>query len=142
MKVEPFLVASTVNIIIAQRLLRKICDSCKTTVATPVRDLEKHISTQMLKKHFGTNATINLYKGNGCKVCHNTGYSGRLGVFEVLEISKEIHRLIAEKNDSDEINKQAIAEGMTTMLDDGLEKAAKGLTTIEEVLRVTKVESL
>ena len=75
-------------------------------------------------------------------MCHNTGYLGRLGVFEVLEVSKDIRRLIAEKADSDSITKQAVMEGMETMLDDGLDKVLKGMTTIEEVIRVTKVEAV
>lgn len=142
MKVEPFLVASTVNLIIAQRLLRKICDSCKAQISMPRTELEKHIALQMIDRHFGFGDTVSLYAGAGCKVCHKTGYLGRLGVFEVLEVSKEIKRLISLNSDSDEINKQAIAEGMNTMLDDGLDKVKKGFTTIEEVLRVTKVENL
>ena len=83
-----------------------------------------------------------MYKGNGCKVCHDTGYSGRLGVFEVLEVTKDMRKLIAKNADSDEINSLAVSEGMNSMLDDGLQKVLKGMTTIEEVLRVTKVESL
>lgn len=142
MKVEPFLVASTVNLIIAQRLLRKICDSCKAQISMPRVELEKHIAPHMIDKHFGSGDTVSLYAGAGCKVCHKTGYLGRLGVFEVLEVSKEIKRLISLNSDSDEINKQAIDEGMNSMLDDGLDKVKKGFTTIEEVLRVTKVENL
>lgn len=142
MKVEPFLVASTVNIIIAQRLVRKICDMCKTTSEVTVSELKKHLPEEIIKKHFGNEEKLTLYKGKGCKICHATGYSGRLGLFETLEVSKRIRELITEKNDSDAINKAAIEEGMTTMLDDGLDKIKKGLTTMEEVIRVTKVESL
>ncbi len=142
MGVEPFLVASTVNIIIAQRLLRKICDTCKTSYEMSQIDLEKHFPRHVLHKHFGPNPVLTLYKGKGCKVCHNTGYAGRLGVFEVLEVTKDIRELIAGKSDSEAINQKAIDEGMNSMLDDGLEKVIKGLTTIEEVLRVTKVEAV
>lgn len=142
MNVEPFLVASTVNLIIAQRLLRKICDSCKAQITMTRKELENHLPSHAIQKHFGANPVITLYKGNGCKVCHNTGYLGRIGVFEVLEVTKEIRKLISEKADSDEINKLAQDEGMNSMLDDGLEKVLKGMTTIEEVIRVTKVESL
>lgn len=142
MKVEPFLVASTVNIIIAQRLVRKICEMCKTVVSINREDLIKHIPNEIIEKNFGTNAQINVSKGKGCKACHSTGYAGRIGIFEVLNVSNEIRRLITQKNDSDVIEKAAIAEGMTTMLDDGLKKVIAGITTIEEVLRVTKVESV
>jgi len=142
MKVEPFLVASTVNIIIAQRLIRKICDMCKASYDIKRSDLVKNLPEEILKRHFADKEVIRGYQGKGCKICHQTGYSGRLGIFEVLEVTKDIRTLIAAKNDSDVINKKAIEEGMTTMLDDGLEKVLKGVTTIEEVLRVTKVESL
>ncbi len=142
MKVEPFLVASTVNIIIAQRLIRKICDSCKITMTMTRKELEKHIPEHIIQKHLGANPEVTFYQGKGCKVCHNTGYSGRLGIFEVLEVSKEIKKLIAGKADSDVINAQAVSDGMTTMLNDGIEKVIKGLTSIEEIIRVTKIESL
>jgi len=142
MKVEPFLVASTVNVIIAQRLVRKICEMCKTSVNITQSELSKNIPIETIKKHFESSKDIRIYKGAGCKVCHNSGYSGRVGLFEVLEVSPEIKKLIIEKTDSDVITKEAISEGMTTMLDDGLEKVKKSTTTLEEVLRVTKVESL
>ncbi len=141
MKVEPFLVASTVNIIIAQRLVRKICDMCKVGVRIQRSEVVKHIPEEKIAKHFGMGEEIPMYQGRGCKTCHTTGYLGRIGVFEVIDMTETIRKLITEKNDSDVITKQAILEGMTTMLDDGLDKVAKGRTTIEEVLRVTKVES-
>lgn len=142
MKVEPFLVASTVNVIIAQRLVRKICEMCKSSYDYPRNELEKNLPANIVKKHFGDKPEARLYRGRGCKICHSTGYTGRLGVFEVLEVSKDIRTLITEKNDSDVILKKAIEEGMTTMLDDGLNKVSRGVTTLEEVLRVTKVETL
>lgn len=142
MKVEPFLVASTVNVIIAQRLIRKICDMCKMSYDIDRTDLEKNLPTHIITKYFGQKDVVRLFRGKGCKICHNTGYAGRLGIFEVLEVTKEIKTLITAKNDSDVIQKKAIEDGMTTMLDDGLMKVVKGMTTIEEVLRVTKVESL
>jgi len=142
MKIEPFLVASTVNIIIAQRLVRKICEMCKTTINTTHEELCKNLPSEMVKKHFGVKSTINIYKGSGCPVCHSTGFIGRLGVFEVIEVTKEIRSLILKKADSDVIVEQAGKDGMSTMLDDGLDKVAQGITTIEEVLRVTKVEGI
>ncbi len=142
MDVEPFLVASTVNVIIAQRLIRKICESCKGLITISKEELEKNIPKDLVEKHFGVKNEVHIYKGAGCKICHNTGYAGRIGVFEVLEVSNRIKELIAEKNDSDVILQEALKEGMTTMFDDGLDKVVKGLTTIEEILRVTKIESL
>ncbi len=142
MGVEPFLVASTVRVIIAQRLLRKICDSCKQSVTFSRVELSKHFSDETLKKYFQGGEEATTYHGTGCKLCHQTGYKGRLGVFEVLEVSKDIRRLIAEKADAEMINQQAIKEGMNSMLDDAMTKVQQGLTTIEEVIRVTKSEAL
>ena len=115
---------------------------CKGSVVVNRILLVTNISEAIIAKHFGTNSEVRVYRGRGCKICHNTGYVGRIGIFEVLEVSKEIKKLITQKNDSDVILKQAIVEGMTTMLEDGLNKVVKGFTTIEEVLRVTKVETL
>lgn len=142
MKVEPFLVASTVNVIIAQRLIRKICESCKMQVNVKRSEIVNNLPEEAINKHFGKKVDIPVYRGNGCKVCHFTGYSGRIGIFEVLEMTESIRKLITEKNDADIIVKRAIEEGMATMLDDGLAKILQGMTTLEEVLRVTKVESL
>lgn len=143
MNVEPFLVASTVNVIIAQRLVRKICEMCKMSVEMSRDELAKNLPMEVIKKYFGNEKTIRIYKGAGCKICHSTGYTGRLGVFEVLEVTKEMKEMITKKLDSDAIAKKAMEEGgMSSMLQDGLEKVVKGVTTIEEVLRVTKVESI
>lgn len=142
MKIEPFLVASTVNVIMAQRLVRKICEMCKSSLDTTYEALCKNIPEEMVKNHFGSKKIITIYKGTGCPVCHNTGYIGRLGVFEVLEVTKEIRSKILAKADSDVIIDQAIKDGMTTMMEDGLDKVIKGLTTFEEVLRVIKVGSI
>jgi type IV pilus assembly protein PilB len=142
MQIEPFLVASTVNVIIGQRLVRKICEMCKMSEMVSRNEFTKNFTADVVNKHFGESNEVRIYKGKGCKICHGTGYVGRLGVFEVLEVTKEIKKLISEKVDSDIILKKALDEGMTTMMDDGLDKVAKGMTTLEEVLRVTKVESL
>jgi len=142
MGVEPFLVASTVRVIVAQRLLRKICESCKTPLEFTYEDLLKHFSAEVIQKFFPSGKKIITYHGAGCKLCHSTGYKGRLGVFEVLEVSQEIRKLIAAKSDAEIINQKAISEGMRSMLEDALIKVQKGQTTIEEVIRVTKAESL
>ncbi|HJY98254.1 MAG TPA: GspE/PulE family protein [Patescibacteria group bacterium] len=141
MKVEPFLVASTVNIIIAQRLVRSICSSCRTEEKMPIIDIVKHFPEDLVKKYLGPGPNTVVHKGVGCKICRQTGYVGRVGLFEVLEVTKGIRKLVAEKSDSDLITRGARSEGMKTMLEDGLEKVASGMTTIEEVIRVTKVEA-
>jgi type IV pilus assembly protein PilB len=142
MNVEPFLVASTVSVIIAQRLVRKICEMCKASQDVTIDQLKQNLPEDAIKKHFGTKTNARVYIGKGCEVCHFTGYSGRFGIFEVLEVTNSIKKLISAKEDSDAIVEQAVTDGMDTMLDDGLSKVVKGVTTIEEVLRVTKVESL
>lgn len=141
MNVEPFLVASTVNVIIAQRLVRKICEICKGTRVITREELLKNLPLEVINKYVDGKTSMIIYQGTGCKICHLTGYSGRIGVFEVLEVTKDIRDLITKRNDADVILQKAIEEGMTTMLDDGLEKVMKGLTTIEEVLRVTKIQN-
>ncbi len=138
MDIEPFLVSSTVNIVIAQRLVRKICERCKVSQTEKMIDLEKHFDKKLLQKYFKSSNEARIYIGKGCPVCRNTGYSGRVGIFEILLLSEKIQDLIVAKNDSQKIMQQAVTEGMTTMMDDGLFKAQQGLTTIEEVLRATR----
>lgn len=140
MEVEPFLIASTVNIIIAQRLVRKICEMCNTSFSVTYQDFLNKVPRMVLSKLFVDKKEIRIYHGKGCKICHHTGYAGRIAIFEVLEITREIRKLITERNDTDIIEKTAITEGMQTMLNDGLEKIMSGMTTLEEVLRVTKTE--
>ena len=140
MGIEPFLVASTVNVIIAQRLIRKICDKCAVSFIKKPEDLQHQLPKEFIERYFGTGTEIRLFHGAGCPVCHGTGYRGRIGIFEVLEVSEAIQKLIAQKADVSTIQKQAIKEGMTTMLKNGTEKVQLGVTTIEEVLRETRVQ--
>jgi type IV pilus assembly protein PilB len=140
MGVEPFLVASTVNIIIAQRLVRQICSQCRKEETITHGEMVKNFPADLVKKILGSKTEYPVFKGVGCKACHQTGYLGRIGLFEVLDVTKGIRKLITEKADSDVISKAAVAEGMTTMLQDGLNKIKAGSTTIEEVLRVAKAE--
>ncbi len=140
MKVEPFLVASTVSIIIAQRLVRQICSQCKQEISVSVTELTKNFPEEAVREAFGTGKNLKIYKGKGCKLCRMTGYSGRVGIFEVLEVTKDMKKLIIQKADADVVAKQAAKDGMKTMLEDGLVKVASGVTTMEEILRVTKSE--
>jgi len=142
MKVEPFLVASTINIIIAQRLVRKICHRCRQEITVTVDELTKNLSAETITKNFGHQKTIKLFRGAGCDLCHHTGYYGRIGIYEVMEMNNKIRKLISKKCDSETILTEAINNGLTTMFEDGLQKCLQGLTTIEEILRVTKTESL
>lgn len=145
MGVEPFLVASTVNVVIAQRLVRKICDNCKTSYTINKSELLNYFPKSIIDKYFvgvGKEKGVRVYKGSGCKMCHGTGYFGRIGIFEVLDVTAEIRQLISGRADADKIDATARAKGMTSMLDDGLSKMAKGATTFEEVLRVIKTEEV
>ncbi|MFH1286969.1 MAG: GspE/PulE family protein [Candidatus Magasanikbacteria bacterium] len=143
MKVEPFLVASTVNIIIAQRLVRKICTTCimSRTLSPKEKASFSDIEGVMeyFKKHGATTKkAIRVYQGKGCSTCGDTGYTGRVGLFEVMEVSEQIRALIMRRANVDEIKKQAIQEGMISMLEDGVQKVISGATTLEEVLRVAR----
>lgn len=140
MEVEPFLVVSTVNLIIAQRLVRKICQHCKVSKNIKRKELLKYFSNDIISKHFGPESKtkeVEAFAGEGCKFCHESGYSGRVGVYEILEVNDKNKDLIASRSSEEEIEKQAIADGMTTMVDDGIQKIKSGLTTVEEVFRVT-----
>jgi type IV pilus assembly protein PilB len=129
MGVEPFLVSSSVDCVLAQRLARRLCDSCREEYEPP-RQL-------LLDAGFpADNLPKTLWKAVGCRKCGGTGYRGRLGLHEVLNMSDEISRLTVTGATSEAIRKQAIAEGMLTLRDDGLEKCLMGLTSVEEVSRV------
>jgi len=139
MNIEPFLIASTVNIIIAQRLMRKNCSQCIISEETSSEKLKDKFSPALIDKYFGPNKkNIRIYHGKGCPVCGGTGYSGRVGIFEVLAVTEAIRDLIMRRANADEIRKQAIKEGMRTMIEDGIKKVLAGVTTIEEVLRATR----
>ena len=140
MKVEPFLVSSTVSVIFAQRLVRKVCSFCRQESTIDMEEMGKNFPPEVIKRNYGDKKTINIAKGKGCKMCRQSGYLGRVGLFEVLEVTPVIRKLINEKNDADTIGKAAVKEGMTVMIDDGLIKISQGVTTIEEVLRVTRSE--
>ncbi len=130
MGVEPFLASSSVIAILAQRLVRLICDKCKEPYS-PAADVLKDLNLP---------TDARFFRGKGCPKCNNTGLKGRTGIFELLVITEEIRSLIDEKKSADEIGKKARELGMRTLRDDGLFKAKEGLTTLEEVLRVTEVE--
>lgn len=136
MGVEPFLVASSVNVIIAQRLVRKICTRCRVSKEVKLTDF--NLKKENVQKSFGASDVVRVYFGKGCSVCHNTGYDGRVGVFEVLEITDDIRAAITEKKDAAAITAIAVKNGMQTILDDGFDKVKQAITTIEEVIRVIK----
>jgi type IV pilus assembly protein PilB len=132
MGIEPFLVGTAVNLIQAQRLIRRVCASCKVEVT----DMP---SKTLIEIGFPPDSvgTFKLYKGRGCGVCNGTGYKGRVGLYEVMEISEGIRDLIMVGATAVEIKRKALEEGMLTLRMSGLEKIKNGVTTIEEVLRET-----
>ncbi|OGY91238.1 MAG: hypothetical protein A3H70_05080 [Candidatus Komeilibacteria bacterium RIFCSPLOWO2_02_FULL_48_11] len=152
MGIEPFLVSSTTNMIMAQRLVRKICQNCITSYT-----IKKEEAAQIEKDH-GINiaeisqamsqakavsktedfSSILFFKGKGCNKCGRNGYKGRIGIYEVLPMTEEIKNLVNTRADSNAIRAKARGQGMITMLEDGFLKAKAGVTTIEEILRVTK----
>jgi type IV pilus assembly protein PilB len=131
MGVPDYLVASCVNLVMAQRMVRKICPNCKTETKIPPETLQSlGLSENEIKG-------VKVYEGKGCAECNSTGFSGRTGIFEVMPISAEIERMIVSHASSAEIRKQAISEGMLTLRAAALEKLKKGITTMGEVLAVT-----
>ncbi len=131
MGIEPFLVATSVNIIQAQRLIRKICKDCKEEVHIPVEGfVEIGFSEEEAQ-------TMKAYKGKGCTVCNNTGYKGRIGLYEVMEITDELRELIIIGASAIELRKKAVDLGMITLRGSGLHKLRDGVTTIEEVVKET-----
>ncbi|AKM78749.1 MAG: Type 4 fimbrial assembly protein PilB [Candidatus Wolfebacteria bacterium GW2011_GWB2_46_69] len=139
MKVPPFLIAAVLNLIIAQRLVRKICVSCIESF-TPSADVLEVL--QRTHEEMGGDGKVvpkTLYHGRGCPVCNFTGHRGRMGIFEVLEIDNEVRTAISDPEFSlDALMKMARQKGMITMLEDGVRKAELGMTTMEEVLRVIR----
>ncbi|HAZ16857.1 MAG TPA: hypothetical protein DCY49_03070 [Candidatus Jacksonbacteria bacterium] len=151
MGVEPFLISSTTNVIIAQRLVRKICQHCITSYnieKDTMKQLEQRFNMPNLlhamaehgailsdKEEF---SSLLFYRGTGCKKCHESGYRGRIGIYEILEITNPIKKLILQRAPTEDIRSATIEQQMLTLLQDGFIKAKAGVTTIEEVLRVSK----
>jgi type II secretory ATPase GspE/PulE/Tfp pilus assembly ATPase PilB-like protein len=132
MKVEPFLISSTVNLVVSQRLVRRICEHCRekiTISAAALKSLSEVISAPVLA------VKPEFYAGKGCERCTGTGYHGRVGIHEVIELDGPTREAVLRKCSSAELRTIAVERGMTPMLLDGFEKAKLGVTTIEEVLR-------
>ena len=150
MGIPAFLVASTCNVIVAQRLVRKICQDCiesYTLTKAEMEKLEKQIDLTsllaILEQEGATTKrqakeTLLFYRGKGCKKCGKSGYKGRIGIYEVLDVDAEIRELVIQQASADKIMQAARKKGTITVLEDGFIKAKSGITTIEEILRVTK----
>ena len=133
---ETFLLSSTINAIVAQRIVRKICSYCKQ-VFVPLPQVIDEIKKE-LGSFLPASTDVKLYKGRGCSHCSNEGYFGRIGIFEVLSVSEKIAQMILQKPEAEAVKQEAVKEGMVTLKQDGYFKALSGITTIEEVLRVAQ----
>ena len=137
MGIEPFLTSSTLLMVVAQRLVRTICKNCKESYEVKPELLSGLGAPKSLIENNIKNGKIYLYKGRGCQNCSNTGYKGRVGIHEILEVSDPIRELIIDKADSNKIKEVAKKNGMITLRESALRKMMMGLTTVEEVIRVT-----
>lgn len=136
--IEPYLIASSVEAFIAQRLVRIICDKCKAEDRGQMPEVRAQIENDLKDEIREKKLEIKIYKGKGCKACNNTGYMGRTGIYEFLLPNDEIRKLILQKTSSDIIKKKAVELGMKVLRQDGWEKVLAGITTPEEVMRVTQ----
>jgi type IV pilus assembly protein PilB len=131
MGIEPFLVATSVHLICAQRLVRRICKECRTAVELPPQALIDVGFTPDDAKD------VTVYKGAGCGTCNNTGYKGRLGLYEVMECTDNVRQLVLEGASALELKRVSMDDGMMTLRHSGLQKIKDGMTTIDEVVRET-----
>ncbi len=132
MGIESFLIASSLEGVIAQRLVRRICENCKEEINPSENEKE------FIKKHLHIDKDFKLYRGKGCEQCLNTGYKGMIAIYEIMKIDEDFRSLISKTTDSKTIRDYAVKNGMKTLLQDGLRKAVDGVTTVEEVLSVAK----
>jgi type II secretory ATPase GspE/PulE/Tfp pilus assembly ATPase PilB-like protein len=132
MKIEPFLLASAMLGVVAQRLVRRVCEKCRAPFDPPA-ELLQQIGVAGGKGKFA--------HGKGCPACGGTGYHGRVGIFEVLEVDDEIRELITTRSSAEEVARAARRRGMRTLRDDAVRQASEGMTTLEEALRVTHPDS-
>jgi type IV pilus assembly protein PilB len=154
MGAETFLLASTMNCIVAQRVVRKICPECKESFTPPVQmvdDIKKTLGNLLHEKHlklseeeekdlekFGGGSKLKLSKGKGCDKCGDSGYKGRVAIFEVMPVNEKVGRLILERSPAGKIEEQAVEDGMVKLIQDGFLKVIEGTTTFEEIMRVAK----
>ena len=142
MGIEPFLLTSSVHTVIAQRLTRKICSDCRVLMAISSDEVEevRAIIAKMpeVEREWWRDKPLEFSKGEGCDSCGGKGYKGRIGVFEVLDVTEPVRDLVLKRASNTAITEQAVKQGMLTMLQDGIIKALRGVTTLEEVWRVTR----
>lgn len=140
MGIEPFLVASAVEMIIAQRLVRRLCPTCRVKKPLSPSELTSILNHLQLDPDVGEGVT-HMYSASGCEECRGLGYRGRLGIFEILHVNEQLHDLIVERDSTRAIRKRALESGMRTLQHSGWQKIKNGTTTLEEVLRVSAADS-
>ena len=143
---EPFLLASTLELVVAQRLIRKLCQSCRISTELNITSLSANLnldkqSTTLLKNLLSKSKT-NIYKGKGCKICNHTGYKGRIGIYEFIVLNDQLKELILKKPSKNEIWELAYKTNSKSLFEDGIQKVCQGYTTIEELLRVSPIPSM
>ncbi|HUO07377.1 MAG TPA: ATPase, T2SS/T4P/T4SS family [Phycisphaerae bacterium] len=134
MGVEPYLVSSSLEMVLAQRLVRLICKNCKEE--TPVADLEG------MRAEYGSLVPEKVYRGRGCRACQNTGFRGRQGIFELMPLNEDLRAMIIERKSTGQLRKKAVEQGMRSLREDGWRLVREGKTTIDEVVRNTMEEQL
>jgi len=135
MGLEPFAVSAALIGVIAQRLLRRICEDCKEAVDITEEQMK------LLKPYFGKETPTQIFKGKGCKICHDTGYKGRVGIYEIMMITPELREQIINRANTDKLRESAIKQGMKQLYDSGMLKVIDGITTIEEVFRTARSDA-
>ncbi len=135
MGVEPFLIASTLELIVAQRLVRKICLNCRRSVSYSIAELSQKFRSA---KMFFDEKTVTLYEGKGCDVCNHTGFTGRTAIYELIKVTPELQNVILKNPASTEVWQMAREQGSRSLFEDGIEKVKSGVTTIVELLRVSE----
>lgn len=138
MQAEPYLIASTVTCVVGQRVVRTICPVCKIPKAPTAEVLTSIKKALGNLKNFDNLSKVQFFVGKGCRECNNTGYLGRVGIFEVLVVTEKIGRMILNRETSQTIETESTVDGMVTMKQDGFLKVLEGITTVEEVLRVAE----
>jgi type IV pilus assembly protein PilB len=136
MNVEPVLISATLKMVVAQRLLRRICTNCRQ----PYEIKSSEIESMGVKLNLASGGMVRMFKGKGCEFCANTGYKGRVGIYEIMELNEEIRTLIVKRSPPHEIRAATRKMGLETLREVGLKKLFAGLTTLEEVLRVTTAD--
>jgi len=144
MGIEPFLIASSLNLVVAQRLIRRVCPHCRQVIELPV-ETEKQIEQDLkqssdikLDVFRSKTGRLKFYRGVGCSRCNNEGYQGRIAIFEALEITDEMKNIITIGSKIEEVKQEFRRQKMIEMIEDGYIKALQGITTLEEVLRAAR----